>query len=143
MIKMFYLDGDILHFHDYEPGYVFDKLFKEIRLPNPTLRGYIADNKITWWDETLNGNKERVIKHLPAIMKYCNLKDDCKINQINNSIITKIITIEEFMAPTVTISKKRYNELLADSKMLRQLEAAGVDNWEGYPGGEDDDSEDI
>ena len=33
---------------------------------------------------------------------------------------------------TVTISKKEYDELVEDQKMLRALEGAGVDNWEGY-----------
>ena len=33
---------------------------------------------------------------------------------------------------TVTISKKEYEELLADSKLLLYLQGAGVDNWEGY-----------
>ena len=33
---------------------------------------------------------------------------------------------------TVTISKKEYDELVEDQKMLQALEGAGVDNWEGY-----------
>lgn len=33
---------------------------------------------------------------------------------------------------TVTISKDIYNRLIQDQKFLRNLEAAGVDNWEGY-----------
>jgi len=32
----------------------------------------------------------------------------------------------------ITISKKLYESLLKDRKTLRALEAAGVDNWEGY-----------
>lgn len=32
----------------------------------------------------------------------------------------------------VTITKKEYDELVEDSKFLMALEAAGVDNWEGY-----------
>lgn len=32
----------------------------------------------------------------------------------------------------VTITKKKYDELVEDSKFLMALEAAGVDNWEGY-----------
>ena len=32
----------------------------------------------------------------------------------------------------VTISKKEYQALLADSELLAALEAAGVDNWGGY-----------
>lgn len=32
----------------------------------------------------------------------------------------------------VTISAERYVELLGDSRFLAALEAAGVDNWEGY-----------
>lgn len=33
---------------------------------------------------------------------------------------------------TVTIPKKRYESLLWSEKVLRFLEANGVDNWEGY-----------
>jgi hypothetical protein len=36
------------------------------------------------------------------------------------------------MEETVTISKKEYEELIADQEFLRALEQAGVDNWEGY-----------
>lgn len=32
----------------------------------------------------------------------------------------------------VTISKERYDELLDAEEFLNCLEAAGVDNWEGY-----------
>lgn len=32
----------------------------------------------------------------------------------------------------VTITKQEYDQLKADSKWLGCLEAAGVDNWEGY-----------
>lgn len=32
----------------------------------------------------------------------------------------------------VPISNKRYQELLEAEKLLGALEAAGVDNWEGY-----------
>lgn len=33
---------------------------------------------------------------------------------------------------TVTISKADYEQLLRERYILRALEAAGVDNWEGY-----------
>lgn len=33
---------------------------------------------------------------------------------------------------TVTISKKEYESLLDDSEWRCAMEAAGVDNWEGY-----------
>lgn len=36
------------------------------------------------------------------------------------------------MEDNVTISKRRYNELLHAEVQLTELEAAGVDNWEGY-----------
>ena len=39
----------------------------------------------------------------------------------------------------ITISHREYNDLIARSKQLRRLEAAGVDNWEGYPELEDDE----
>lgn len=33
---------------------------------------------------------------------------------------------------TVTVPKADYDELVADSAFLACLQAAGVDNWEGY-----------
>ena len=36
------------------------------------------------------------------------------------------------MEETIKITKKEYELLLEDRKWLRALEAAGVDNWEGY-----------
>lgn len=33
---------------------------------------------------------------------------------------------------TVTISKEEYDSLLEDQHMLQCLQAAGVDNWDGY-----------
>ncbi len=36
------------------------------------------------------------------------------------------------MTKMVTISKTTYDELIRDSKILRALEAGGVDNWEWY-----------
>ncbi len=32
----------------------------------------------------------------------------------------------------VTITRGEYDALMSDSETLRALEAAGVDNWEGY-----------
>ena len=32
----------------------------------------------------------------------------------------------------ITITKKKYEELSEDSRFLRALRAAGVDNWDGY-----------
>jgi len=42
---------------------------------------------------------------------------------------------------TVTISKAKYKRLLDDQSVLRRLEAAGVDNWEGYSYAFDDEDE--
>ena len=36
------------------------------------------------------------------------------------------------MEETITISKKEYESLLKDQKLLQCLQGAGVDNWEGY-----------
>ena len=33
---------------------------------------------------------------------------------------------------TITIPKKEYDELMHDSLFLSCLDAAGVDNWDGY-----------
>jgi len=46
---------------------------------------------------------------------------------------------------TVTISRKEYNKLLQAQSELDALEAAGVDNWEGYSEAmqQQEDEEDI
>jgi len=36
------------------------------------------------------------------------------------------------MINQVMIPREEYEKLLADSKFLEKLRAAGVDNWEGY-----------
>lgn len=36
------------------------------------------------------------------------------------------------MEETITISKAVYEDMLEDIAFLRALEAAGVDNWEGF-----------
>jgi hypothetical protein len=41
---------------------------------------------------------------------------------------------------TVTITRAYFDQLVADSKLLANLHAAGVDNWDGYSlSNEDDD----
>jgi hypothetical protein len=42
----------------------------------------------------------------------------------------------------VSIPRKRYESLMADSDTLARLEAAGVDNWEGYEHAFRDDEDD-
>jgi hypothetical protein len=42
---------------------------------------------------------------------------------------------------TVTLSQKEYNRLAEDSEKLARLEANGVDNWEGYSLGLEDEDE--
>lgn len=44
---------------------------------------------------------------------------------------------------SITISRKVYRELLRDRAELRRLEAAGVDNWEGYSSGLPEIDEEI
>jgi hypothetical protein len=36
------------------------------------------------------------------------------------------------MEEMITITKKEYDKLIEQIEWLRALEAAGVDNWEGY-----------
>ena len=43
----------------------------------------------------------------------------------------------------IIISAARYNYLVKRDAKLSKLEAAGVDNWEGYPGMGDEDDEDF
>lgn len=40
--------------------------------------------------------------------------------------------IEEKDNNTIVISKNEYDKLIEDRKLLRALQTAGVDNWEGY-----------
>lgn len=44
--------------------------------------------------------------------------------------------------PTVTIPKAEYQKLLARAEFLDRLEAAGVNNWEGYGEAYSDDEVD-
>lgn len=43
----------------------------------------------------------------------------------------------------ITISKKRYKQLLESERFLYALEAAGVDNWEGYSLACEEDDDDL
>jgi hypothetical protein len=60
---------------------------------------------------------------------------------------TLFILIREDALPnkqnTVTISLKKYAQLITDQRTLRCLYAAGVDNWDGYSEaiGEDEEEE--
>lgn len=38
---------------------------------------------------------------------------------------------------TINISKKKYDELIEDQKLLSALIACGVDNWDGYDHAQD------
>ena len=40
--------------------------------------------------------------------------------------------MEKTNEETITITKKLYNRLKRDSRVLLALDAGGVDNWEGY-----------
>lgn len=42
------------------------------------------------------------------------------------------MTAEQEQSKTIVIGRALYNSLLEDRAFLRQLHAAGVDNWEGY-----------
>ena len=47
-------------------------------------------------------------------------------------IRTKINFMDTQPTETITITKKEYKDLLDRDERLSALEAAGVDNWEGY-----------
>jgi ribosomal protein S2 len=47
--------------------------------------------------------------------------------------IKKVQSADQILSVTVSMSVKEYQDLKRDQKMLEALEAAGVDNWEGYP----------
>ena len=47
------------------------------------------------------------------------------------------------MDETITISKKTYDRLIEAKKELNRLIANGVDNWEGYSIGLEDEEEDY
>lgn len=44
------------------------------------------------------------------------------------------MTLEEWVnrLPEIHLAHRQYKELLEDQNRLRALEAAGVDNWDGY-----------
>ncbi len=42
----------------------------------------------------------------------------------------------------VTVSADRFRSLKEAANFLGRLQAAGVDNWEGYPGDPDDEEDD-
>jgi hypothetical protein len=37
-----------------------------------------------------------------------------------------------YKGPTITISMERYSDLVQAERMYEELDAAGVDNWQGY-----------
>ena len=43
-----------------------------------------------------------------------------------------MIEVIQEQEPTVEITQKEYDELLEQGQWLSALEAAGVDNWQGY-----------
>lgn len=43
-----------------------------------------------------------------------------------------MVMLKKYVPETVTITKAEYDDLWEDRVFLRCLEAAGVDNWEGY-----------
>ena len=69
----------------------------------------------------------------------------CDIKDLNDPITPNVYLklsergkkiMENYMygliSDDVVVARAEYNRLLEDQKMLRALEAAGVDNWEGY-----------
>lgn len=57
------------------------------------------------------------------------------IAQIQCNADDTIILLDELKQnneETITITKPKYDKLVKDSKRLEDLEACGVDNWEGY-----------
>ena len=72
---------------------------------------------------------------------YCYLyKDDCigkfcsasKVNYTECHYSKSDSGRLNMSEKTVTITEKRYYELLEDSRFLDALRATGVDNWSGY-----------
>ena len=70
--------------------------------------------------------------HKNNMLKESKFREDGKVvksekhEKVDLSFVTKPLKI----LPSIT--KKEYMELVADCAKLRALEAAGVDNWEGY-----------
>lgn len=58
----------------------------------------------------------------------CNIGPLCE--ECRDDIVKWAMSIG--VAGSITITDQRYDELVDDSFKLGQLEAAGVDNWEGY-----------
>ncbi|NDB83307.1 MAG: hypothetical protein EB127_11355 [Alphaproteobacteria bacterium] len=55
-----------------------------------------------------------------------------KFNKLVESIVENVEGIKNELPETVTISKKEYDQLLKDARLLAFLEATGVENWDGW-----------
>lgn len=48
-------------------------------------------------------------------------------------MLTEMFTEDgSYKTPTITISRREYDSLIEDRKLLNALKAAGVDKWDGY-----------
>lgn len=92
----------------------------------------IVEKQIT--GEWRHGNENSAVVKRISDGKYFELdyrtscKESCDFQDMNSGGEYEEITYVE----TVTIPKSKYDSLIKDADFMRALEAAGVDNWEGY-----------
>ena len=55
-----------------------------------------------------------------------------KFNKLVESIVENVEGMKNELPETVTISKKEYDQLIKDARLLAFLEATGVENWSGW-----------
>ena len=90
--------------------------------------------------------KARLIQWLKNVLplvksnafKYNKTFDFYMLNELE--LLTGLVTNED--DETVEIPAKEYQSLLSRDRLLSNLEAAGVDNWDGYSDCVEDEEED-
>ena len=55
-----------------------------------------------------------------------------KFDKLVESIVENVEGMKNELPETVTISKKEYDQLIKDARLLAFLEATGVENWSGW-----------
>jgi ribosomal protein L4 len=75
-----------------------------------------------------NNLRERILIKIRTLL----LKSDWNNFNYDNKVESVLSTMESELKDVVIISAEEYENLKRDHKNLQALEAAGVDNWEGY-----------
>jgi hypothetical protein len=97
------------------------------------MKVYLADTGVNI-DEIAIFDTERKALDYIIQKKYSGVHyEDMSLDWKETNARRYVVEIKvKYMEETITISKKEYESLLKDSKKLSALEAAGVNNWDGY-----------